>query len=167
MSPLSCVCVGGLSSLPSAMPRPLYALPLPTVSYILQLSFHFLSLSLSLHLSLLSLHACLPACLSVRPSVSVSVSMSVRLSVCLFACLPVGFSLLSCIHFHNPCVSRASCLILQSAHAVGQRWNCVTVKTEHGHIQLQLIAKRHRLSFINVSTSWTLSNGALPSLAWD
>lgn len=142
----SAVCVGG----PSSLPPPCFHLPLVTFC-----NCHFIFCLYPFSASLTSQSACLPVCLCVR------------LSVCLSACLPVGFSLLSCIHFHNPCVSRAYCLILQSAHAVWQRWNCVTVKTEHGHIQLQLIAKRHRLSFINVSTSWTLSNGALPSLAWD
>lgn len=87
-----CVWAGFPLSLPSAMPRPLYTLPLPTVSYILQLSFHFLSLSLSLHLSLLSLHACLPVCPSVRPSLCPSLCLSACLSVFLPVCLLVSVS---------------------------------------------------------------------------
>lgn len=71
---------------------PLHALPLPTVSYILQLSFHFLSLSLSLHLSLFSLHACLPVCPSVRPSLCPSLCLSACLSVFLPVCLLVSVS---------------------------------------------------------------------------
>lgn len=98
------LCVGVPSSLPHT---PRSHLPLVTFC-----NCHFI-FCLYLFLCISHFSVCMPDC----PSLCLSVSLSVRLS----ACLPVGFSLLSGIHFHNPCVSRASCLILQSAHAVRQR----------------------------------------------